>query len=411
MKRLIYILTCTMLLMGCNGHKHPKPTPNANITIKSPTEVWVGWAGNINYEIECSTSGGNESTTLWAESNVSWITNIRCYGKKVIYDIKANNSDERRSGVITLHYGNKGADVNVMQQPEADMEFEARTLNGSDYYGKSETNDNLYNYHVILSEDGLSDDGYLYEESEYYFLDLYSKKSTSYYNRWTLPYGTYSTDSGDVGTTYSYRIKTESNNLYTETAIATATIEVSSQGINARLTLETGESVNVWYCGTPEVRSNSGDALSTLVEDYTFNIKGATLIGTFEDSTFGSNRKECKLYVFEKLDMSTGAYSGDLFQLTLILPKNVDSIAGTYRRGVTDYSFVAGGIQNINEEGMEPSDSWYMSDDNSRVAPIKSGEITIKEGEDDLYTITMDVRDDGNNSIKGTIETRVYIVE
>lgn len=411
MKRLIYILTCIMLLMGCNGSKHPKPTPNANITITTPTEVWIGWAGNKNYEIKCSTIGGNESTTLLVDSSVDWITNIRCYGTKVIYDIEANNSDERRTGVITLSYGNKGADVTIMQQPKADLEFEARTLHGSEYYGKSEEDDNLYNYYIVLSEDGLSEDRCLYEESVYYFLDLYSESPTSNYNRWILPYGTYSIDGGNVGTNYSYQILTETDNRSKETAIESATIEVSSEGINARLTLVTGESVNVWYCGTPEVKSNSGDALSTLAEDYTFNIMGATLIGTFEDSTFGSNRKECKLYIFEKLDMSTGAYSGDLFQLTLILPKNVDSIAGTYRRGVTDYSFVAGGIQNINEEGMEPSDSWYMSDDNSRVAPIRSGEITIKEGEDGLYTITMDVRDDANNSIKGTIETTVYIVE
>jgi hypothetical protein len=52
-----------------------------------------------------------------------------------------------------------------------------------------------------------------------------------------------------------------------------------------------------------------------------------------------------------------------------------------------------------------------MTADNSQVAPIKSGEIEITKGEDELYTILMNLHDDANNSIVGKIETTVHIVE
>jgi hypothetical protein len=410
MKRLVYLLCFTLLMVGCNGHRHPKPTLDTHLSVKGDTEVWVGCNGNKNYKITCLTRGGDSSVSIAASSSVDWIEIDGYQGNTaVIYDVAPNDSDEQRRGVITIRYSNKSTEVTIVQMPKAEYEFEARTLSGSEYYGQSPTNDGLYNYYIVLSEDGLSDEGYLYGESTYYFFDLYSEMPTSNYNRWRVPLGIYSIDDGSIGAEYSYSANTKINDNITERAFTAATIEVTSIGIRARLTLETGESANVWYRGSLEVKSLDENPLSTLEGDYNFDIKGATLIGTF-DSSLSQGCKALKLYIFEHFDWTTGLYSGDLFQLTLLLPDDATDIAGMYRRGMSSYSFVAGG-EIVDSGGVEPCDSWYMTADNSRVAPIKSGEIEITKGEDELYTISMNLRDDANNSIVGKIETTVHIVE
>lgn len=401
MKRAILILTLAMIFVGCNGSKHPKPTPQANVTIKGSSELLIGSIGGEDLSINCHTSGGNESTTLSAKSDCDWIEIVACDNSCVKYNVLRNESDNQREGAITIGYGNSTASYSVTQKEYADLELNALMLNGSCYYGETAENSGLYNYYIVLSTAGISESGELYADNTYCFLDLYSTTPVSNPERWNIPQGTYTMEDGTVGGEYSYYATTDSSSAH-ETLFTSASVNVSSEGIDARLTLATGESVNVWYRGSITVNTNSDNALSTLQSNYTFNIEGATFVGAFDQDNYHYGCKVCNLYIFEHLD-SNGNYEGDVYQLTLLLSHEDNDIAGSYRRGTSHDSFILGSA-NINENGsMELCDSWYTKADYSVIAPITSGEITIEQDDNGGYLFMINVNDDANHIIRGTI--------
>lgn len=284
-------------------------------------------------------------------------------------------------------------------KPEPDnireIEFKALTLHGSEYLGASDSDNGRYNYYVVLSKVGLGDDGVLYDDSEYYFFDLYSDKSADDSDNWTLPNGYYTFDNGGIGCEYSYRAVTDGNDEAQETYFTSASVNVNNNGISAELHLESGETVYVRYAGKNTIKKPQ----STLNKSIKFTIDNAKFAGQFVDESVDTNgRKEYAIVIMNEEGITDDGYAGELFQLTLHVDANATDIVGEY----TQERFVKGDIIDDELYG-----SWYMTIDEkgaiSERAPFISGSINIEKNDADKYIFDINVTDDARHTIMGTI--------
>lgn len=398
MRRIITFVLLVTTLIAC-GDRASQQHGTA-IEIAGNSEVWISGQGGTEEVVTCSLSGAPE-LQLQATSNVAWLDVVRCGSSTVWYKAQKNDSDDLREGKITITFGDKSCTLSVIQRPYADREFQATTLSGSYYYGKDE-HSGMYNYYIVLSDSGISELGDLYTDSEYYFIDIYSTKLSVSSTTWRMPHGTYSIDDGSIGLEYSYYAST--NGDYYESYITKAVVNVDHRMIEARLELEDGTSVNVWYRGALATGSNDDDTLSTLHQNYTFNIKDATFVGSIDDDG------RCQLLIFEDYDSTTESYSGDVFQFTLLLEAGATDVVGTYHAGSLPGSFVAGHATQDDDDTMTLHDSWYMTSDYTVIAPMTSGELTIEKNHAGNYIFSIDMKDDAGYKLLGTIRGSGKIV-
>jgi hypothetical protein len=398
MRRLLLLVALITSLVGCNN---PKGTEERVwIYITSDKEAWVSGAGG-NHCVECKTHGG-EGLQLQATSNDEWLTVERCGSSMVWYQSSKNDSGEVRYGSITIIYGEESCTLVVVQRPYADKEFEAKTLQGSSYYGDEATSGELYNYHMVLSQNGIDESGFLYSDSEYFFLDLYSQQKAYDSDAWYLPTGLYTTENGGINLEDSYYTKTDDSSA-TELGIVEASVSVDIHRIEARLTLEDNTTVNLYYKGLTLVHDRE-DSLSTLNQHLRLEIPAATYIGTISEDN------HCLIYIFEKFDYTTGIYSGEMFQLSLLLPDDATDIVGVYREGNTPGSFIVGCATEDEDGNMELQESWYMKADLTERAPLMDGVITIEKQDTGGYVFSLDVMDGAKHNISASIRATGQMV-
>lgn len=408
MRYLPLLITTLMLIVGCNRHDKPEPSkPSVTITTD---DMWVSYVGGNIYTIECQLLGNGEELTLQAESLADWVSIRAIYTRSIEFIVEENTEDTTRETTITVHFGQSTDSITITQRPKADREFIAHSIDGSEYYGNGK--DGLYNYYVVLSQYGLAGNGDMREDDTYYFFDLYSTRKTYENSTWNIPSGTYTLDNG-LGSEYSYYCKTGSSKDVNDIEIedmgfSAATLTVSEKHIEARVTLESGEVVNVSYVGTLHVR----DYLSTLNEDYKFNPSEALFIGQRLGDIYGNGSYATVLYIFDNLDTDTNVYTGDLFQIILTHNAPDRPLEGLYPIGMGDYRVVMGDAKD-SDEGIEMTGSWYMTADMSNYAPLKSGSVTINKdtNDDERYEIIINFRDDRNNLIRGSYSATGEIVE
>ena len=395
MKRLLLLITLITSLIACDRNRNT-PKDEVSITINGEKEMWIRGEGGKN-SVDCVTSGGSDDLVLQAISNDEWLSIVQCGTKMVWFNSRPNDSGAVRRGSITITYGKASCTLDVVQRPIADREFKANSLQGSSYYGQTETSGDLYNYHLALSTDGIDESGFLYSDSEYFFLDLYSTKGADEgYSWWLLPEGEYTSESGSLRLDDSYYVKTDETTA-TELAIVEAWAMVSKKMIEARLTLEDDTTINLYYRGPLYVEEMTSETLSTLDKHLRIELSTATYLGTIAED----NR--CLIYLFEKFDYTTGIYSGDMFQLSLILPDDATDIVGTYRDGNTPGSFIVGRADEDSEGNITLEESWYMKADFTERAPLTDGVIHIEKSETEGYKFSFDVMDDDKHNISGYI--------
>ena len=410
MRYLLLFIAALTLSVGC--HNREKPTAiKPSVTINS-SDMMVGAIGNnYRYEVKCTLLGPGDNLTLLADSDADWVTNIKCSMRKIEFTVTDNPEDSPREAKLTAHFGESSDCIFITQRPRADKEFCAHSIEGSEYYGKGE--DGRYNYYVVLSNAGLASNGNLLEDSAYYIFDLYSTTDTYQNKSWRVPNGTYSLENGYIGAEYSYYCLTDSITsddgsgvVLEEATFDEATLVVSNNGIEARITLDTGEVVNVWYNGTLKVDKY----LSTLSESYKFDTHDAQFVGQRLGDLYNNDTYTTVLYIFDELNTGDNSYTGDIFQFYLTHTEPDSPLEGFYNIGIGNYRCIAGDVEH-NGNDLEMTGSWYMKADMSSYAPLKSGSLEISKDGEEGYIFKLHFTDDRKNTIKGSYYATGKIVE
>ncbi len=418
MKRLSLLFVCALLSFACGDKENSGNTPTADpvIDITSETTIWFeseGGEGEITYVIENTQKG----VSLTAESSFDWISNI-IVGDSITYTVEENTTFDKRRGTIELKYGKVSRIVTIKQHSSCDVEYTATTTSGSLYYGGS----NLYNYYIALSKVGISDNGNLKANSEYYYFDLYSA-TPAQGNIARIPNGTYKLTTksnlydGDIDATYSNLTVTDDAD-YKEIPFTNAEVVVTDNSIVAVVDFSNGERHLITYSGSLEIPfiddnqggGNTNSGYSTLTSDHLFNIEDGVFVGAWVGDLLGNGYDTCQVYMYEYLDYETGEEYGDQFQIDLQLPRGTTDICGTYTEGTTAGHFIPGSAEDVGGQYLQQN-SWYMTAGYIDFAPLVSGSVTVEKDETNLYTFTIDTVDDKGNAIKGVFKGRGEFIE
>ena len=418
MKKILILMAMAIGVVACDTDK-PIPdepnTPTPVLTLTSESSLWfeaMGGEGIINYTLE----NPAKDVELKASSSVEWISDITI-GDSITYLVAQSDIEEERRGTITVEYGKERFSVSIMQRAmfNADVTFEAESLNGSSYYGKVENADS-YRYYVMLSTNGVNQSGNLYPDTSYYVFDIYAATGAEN-GVATLPIGEYIFGAegvaGSIYNGYSKLIETSQSGRR-EALFTDARLIVSQEAIQAYITLDNGEKHYVTYSGNLAIdpyKAENTDGYSTLRRDYSFDISGGVFVGAYVGNMYYSSADTCQVYLFEELDPVTGEEFGDEFQLDLQLPRGETDICGTYTPGTTAGHFLIGTMEDIGGGQYLQTNTWYMTAGYLDFAPLVDGTITVEKDENDLYTFTIDCVDDEGNKISGKFRGTGQFIE
>lgn len=405
MKKVLYLLVALLGFAACNNDTPTPPSPEeAVLTLTSESSIWFeaeGGEGAISYTLENPVKG----VSLTAKASVEWIEVSRIE-QTIIFTVDANDTEVDRRGKITVEYGNKSFSVSIMQHGmiNADVTFKVKSLDGSSYLGKVE-NMESYNYYLMLSDKGLSQSGYLYDNASYYLFDLYAAVSAAD-GVATIPTGEYTLgydkSAGVINAGYSKLITTTTNNS-TSTLFSDIRLIVSENKIEAYITLDDGKKHHITYEGSLEIEPYKEDVegISTLRRDYYFDINDGLFVGAYLGNYYHSSYDTCSVYLFEHLDLETGEEEGDEFQLDLQLPRGGTDICGTYTPGTSAGHFLIGYMEDMGGGQYMQTNSFYMTAGYADFAPLVDGTIKVERDENEVYTFTINCVDDKGYKISG----------
>lgn len=258
----------TLALASCN-----KPDPDDNETPKTPSISMGSALVSINtynagthsfyYTINNPVDGG----TVSCETSVDWITSIDCsVSGTVNFDVTANDTDEQRSGNITLYYNYSGGSVNatVIVTQNCDNTVRVDAVYSTGIYFGDTYESNMYEYYVAFS-----DNVFDYFEwdipigTSIYIFDFWSATAADQSNI-KIPEGTYTYGEEEQEHRFSEDesgwIKITGYDEYyddydaEEYEFVSGTVEVSYEGdvcsITASVKDEEGISHEVTYSGT-----------------------------------------------------------------------------------------------------------------------------------------------------------------
>lgn len=431
--RKFFALFCigALALASCeekaDPQPQPKPEPVLNLTSDATMEFAAdGGAGVIIYTLE----NAKEGVSIAATCDAAWVTDLTA-GDTVTFNVAANDLEETRSTKIKVSYDTKEFEVTVNQAAkqgekpdpgiEYDVEFTAAVLNGY-YYGNMYSP--TYNYYIQLSDVGVISDNQIYNNSNVYFIDIYSNVAVGN-GETVLPLGTYTwSDSSNYAANtfeqeYSYYIKANDEGIEFMRTVVGGTVTVTENHIDAVLEVDTPNGVEVHHVvydgslllGYPEEEL---EPISTLESDLNISVTGGVIEGVNLGDEEGVGADYGLLYMYENLNVEEEAISGHCFMLELLLDQNnfegryisldeSDAYAGTFLPGTYEY----------DEESIYPYNCWYFEYDENLgpigMAPITSGSITVEDNGDDTMTVTFDVYDDSNNKIIGTFSGTAMI--
>jgi hypothetical protein len=153
----------------------------------------------------------------------------------------------------------------------------------------------------------------------------------------------------------------------------------------------------VSYSGKVELENNPDEIIyySTLRDDYNADLSDHELIyacyGDFYEYGYYN-------WMF-KLQPKNGI--GDCFQFDIITGyKDAESgFIGDYHSSdyLAQWSFIPGWTNQI-----EMLCSWYFTSDQSQLAPLRGGDMSVIDNGDGSVTVTIDVTDDRRNRITGS---------
>ena len=242
LKNLLYLLLAAPLFVACDPVEEAL---DPVLTLTSEAEVNFtaeGGEGVITYTLENPAEG----TKLEASCEADWVSNVTA-GDSVTYTVAANEGEARETKVVVA-YGAQSFEVDVKQaakeatEPEPEPEpdgvvFVAYHIDG-EYYGTSYGT--THNYYILISDNGVDEDGYMLPASTYYTLDLYGVEGVADEEGYiTVPAGTYTLDADDsmeegtIGASYSsYKVMNADGTDFDALGLfSEATLVVSENGL------------------------------------------------------------------------------------------------------------------------------------------------------------------------------------
>ena len=404
------LLAMAAIMVACS---EKVDEPNSGLTpeiILSQEPIWLDSQEGI-YEIEYTIKNPSDGLKLDAKSNVDWASVIEIKEDVISFIAKANDEAGDRRGTIILSYGQAKAEVKIYQHVRVDVNFEAKTTQGSIFthcYNEA----GVHSYRVVLSKEGVGDDGSFKHGAKYYCFDLCAKEVVSKEDtEATIPDGRYTLsmtgELSDRAINYMYSYYVVGDNYYQEeVAFAGAEVVVESGKIVANASLANGENHRIEYNGSlviPVYNASVTGGLSTLKDNHTFDIEDGRFVGAFVGDLMYNGCNTCQVYLYEYLDYETGEERGDQFQIDFQLPAGSRDIVGTYTHGTTAGHFIPGSAEDLGGQYMQQN-SWYMTAGYIDFAPLVRGSVKVEKESDDTYIFTIDTVDDMNHSIRGTFK-------
>ena len=414
MRRILVLFAFVTMLVGCS---ESGPTANNGvapvIVITTENSQWydsIGDLGEIGYTIE----NRREGLKLDAFSNVDWASVIEITEDVVTFVVAPNDSGGERRGTIELRYGEAKASVTIMQHVTIDVDFKATTTSGS-IFTHCNNDSGVHSYFVVLSTDGVKEDGSFYGGSKYYCFDLCATEAVSKETPTaTIPDGTYTLavsgemENRDINYMYSYYVRGGE-----EVAYSSAEVVVENGSIVANVALATGENHRVEYTGSLDIPVYSNtvtEGLSTLTNDHFFDIEDGVFVGAFVGDLMYNGCNTCQVYMYEYINPETGEERGDQFQIDLQLPANSRDVCGEYTHGTTAGHFIPGSAEDLGGQYMQQN-SWYMTAGYTDFAPLSRGSVKVEKDASDLYIFTIDTVDDRGNIIRGVFRGRGEFID
>ena len=398
------------IMVAC-GEKADEP--NSGLTpeiILSQEPIWLDSQEGI-YEIEYTIKNPSAGLKLDAKINVDWASIVEIKEDVISFIAKANDEAGDRRGTIILSYGQAKAEVKIYQHVRVDVNFEAKTTQGSIFthcYNEA----GVHSYRVVLSKEGVGDDGSFKHGAKYYCFDLCAKEVVSKEDtEATIPDGRYTLsmtgELSDRAINYMYSYYVVGDNYYQEeVAFAGAEFVVESGKIVANASLANGENHRIEYEGSlviPVYNASVTGGLSTLKDNHTFDIEDGRFVGAFVGDLMYNGCNTCQVYLYEYLDYETGEERGDQFQIDLQLAAGSRDIVGTYTHGTTAGHFIPGSAEDLGGQYMQQN-SWYMTAGYIDFAPLVRGSVKVEKQSESVYIFTIDTVDDMGHSIRGTFK-------
>lgn len=413
MKRLFMLFIVAALGVACSENSqevNEGVTPSIEVTTESP--LWLDSEEGMA-EICYSIKNGSSNLRLDAESNVEWASIVEINDNKITFVYRKNNEATDRRGTINLSYGKAKAEVKIYQHVKVDENYTATTTAGS-VFTHCNNEAGVHSYRLVLSKDGLKEDGSFYSSAKYYCFDLYatevvSKEDSSA----TIPNGTYRLSFNPVADRTIDYMYSYYSYMGQEVAFADAEVVIEDGKVVANVALANGDNHRVEYSGSldiPVYNASVTGGLSTLTGNHTFNIEDGVFVGTFVGDLMYNGCNTCQVYMYEYLDYETGEEHGDQFQIDLQLPAGSRDVCGTYTHGTTEGHFIPGSAEDLGGQYLQQN-SWYMTAGYIDFAPLVRGSVKVEKESDKVYIFTIDTVDDKGNAIKGVFKGRGEFID
>lgn len=369
---------------------------NPEFTITSDSEIAIdrnNHVVDVEYHIDFATPSGY----IYAFADAEWVYAFDTAEEGVIHiSVYPNYTTESRTATITVGYEHVRKTVTLVQSAEGERYFTASILHGI-YYG-DQFSPGVGNYWFFFTDLGFDELGRYQPNGTYYRVDAYGPMATIEDGKVVIPEGRYSFDSSNSGAewtfsaeyaSFMYLDSTGNNNV--ELLPERGTLIVEKERISIEWVIA-GEPHTAVYEGVPEIVDESATQVvySTLTDDYEATLDDHYMLYASEGDYYDYGYQNWMFVIKPNDDV------GDCFQFDIIAHPTVEEgFVGVYT--ASDYlapmSFIPGWI------GGRLEGSWYFTVDQEQVAPFRTGEMSVEQSSDGLFTIEISATDDRGHLI------------
>ena len=149
MKRVFMLFAIAVAAIACGENvERPNNGATPEIVIETESPLWLDSEEGI-YQIEYSIINPSERFKLDAKSNVDGASVIEIKDDVVSFVAMKNSEPSDRRGTILLSYGDAKAELTIYQHVKVDVNFEAKTTEGS-VFTHCNNEAGLHSYRVVL---------------------------------------------------------------------------------------------------------------------------------------------------------------------------------------------------------------------------------------------------------------------
>lgn len=370
-----------------NGAGQDQP----EFTITSDSEVALdrnNHTVDVEYRIDLATQDGY----IYAFADAEWVYACDTAEEGVVHvKVRPNYTTESRTATVTIGYEHVRKTVSIEQSAEGERRFTADILHGI-YYGDQITA-GVGNYWFFLTDEGFDELGRYKPYGTYYRVDAYGPMATVVDGKVVIPEGSYTFDTANSFSEWTFSAEYASF-MYLDSTGQNSVELLPERGTlvveKDRLYIEwniAGEQHTVIYEGTPEIADESATQLvySTLDADYEATLDDHYMLYANYGDYYNYGYQNW-IFVIKPNDDT-----GDCFQFDIIAHPTIDEgFVGTFTASDTlaPMSFIPGWV------GGHLEGSWYFTVDQERVAPFRTGEVSVSQDSEGVYTIDISATDD-----------------